>query len=117
MFKKAGQRGRSERRVEAYSFWYVEALSDARTMLDAFFNILLRGDGCVTGTKSRRDLPAWLLLGNKNPADSGSAGCIFGLGRKAEDSPGHCRSNRDSRADADSPLERPRGHAATFEGR
>ncbi len=41
MFKKAVQRGRSERRGEAYSFRYVEPLSDARTKLAAFFNILL----------------------------------------------------------------------------
>jgi hypothetical protein len=42
MVKKVVQRGRSERRVEAYSFRYVEALSDARTKLEAFFNILHR---------------------------------------------------------------------------
>lgn len=30
------QVGRSERRDEAYSFWYVESLSDARTKLTAF---------------------------------------------------------------------------------
>ena len=41
MFKKAAQRGRSERRTEAYSFLYVEVLSDARTKLEDFFNILL----------------------------------------------------------------------------
>jgi hypothetical protein len=41
MLKKAVQRGRSEREAEAYSFPYVEALSDARTKLEAFFNILL----------------------------------------------------------------------------
>jgi len=40
MFKKAVQRGRSERKAEAYFFPYVEALSDARTKLAAFFNIL-----------------------------------------------------------------------------
>jgi hypothetical protein len=40
MFKKAVRRGRSERRGEAYSE-YVEHLSDARTKLAAFFNILL----------------------------------------------------------------------------
>jgi hypothetical protein len=32
--------GRSERRAEAYSSPYVEALSDARTKLVAFFSIL-----------------------------------------------------------------------------
>jgi hypothetical protein len=32
-------RGRSEREAEAYFFAYVEALSDARTKLEAFFNI------------------------------------------------------------------------------
>ena len=41
MFKKAAQQGRSERKAEAYSLRYVEALSDARTKLEAFFNILL----------------------------------------------------------------------------
>ncbi|MEW6248255.1 MAG: hypothetical protein AB1555_16310 [Nitrospirota bacterium] len=41
MFKKAVQRGRSERRGEAYSLPYVEPLSDARTKLADFFNILL----------------------------------------------------------------------------
>jgi hypothetical protein len=56
MFKKAVQRGRSERGGEAYSFPYVEPLSDARTKLgerrvparrgwvgenDGFCNILL----------------------------------------------------------------------------
>jgi hypothetical protein len=46
MFKKAGQRGRSKRRVEAYFSGYVEILSEARTMLADFFNILLRGWVC-----------------------------------------------------------------------
>jgi hypothetical protein len=41
MFKKAIQRGRSERRPEAYPLGYVEDLSDARTKLVDFFNILL----------------------------------------------------------------------------
>ena len=41
MFKKAAQRDRSERGGEAYSVLYVEPLSDARTKLEAFFNILL----------------------------------------------------------------------------
>jgi len=41
MFKKAIQQGRSERRGEAYSISYVEPLSDARTKLVDFFNILL----------------------------------------------------------------------------
>jgi len=40
MVKKAFQRGRSERGPEAYSFRYVEGPSDARTKLEAFFNIL-----------------------------------------------------------------------------
>jgi hypothetical protein len=58
MFKKAFQRGRSERRGEALTVFtrpptacrnrrfprpYVEPLSDARTKLKEFFNILLRG--------------------------------------------------------------------------
>jgi hypothetical protein len=41
MFKKAVQQGRSEREGEAYSFLYVEPLSDVRTPLADFFNILL----------------------------------------------------------------------------
>jgi adenine-specific DNA-methyltransferase len=40
MLKKAVQRGRSERRGEAYSLPYVEPLSDARTKLADFFSIL-----------------------------------------------------------------------------
>ena len=40
MFKKAVQRGRSEQRGEAYSVPYVEPLSEARTKLAEFFNIL-----------------------------------------------------------------------------
>jgi hypothetical protein len=43
MFKKAVQRGRSERGGEAYSFPYVEPLSNVRTKLVDFFNILLVG--------------------------------------------------------------------------
>jgi hypothetical protein len=39
-FKKAIQRGRSEQRGEAYFVPYVEPLSDARTKLADFFNIL-----------------------------------------------------------------------------
>ena len=42
MFKKAVQRGRSERKGEAYFGPYVESLSDARTKLAGFFNILSR---------------------------------------------------------------------------
>ncbi|MCE3222837.1 MAG: hypothetical protein K0S58_1017 [Nitrospira sp.] len=41
MFKKALQRGRSTRRGESYVVGYVEPRSDARTKLQAFFNILL----------------------------------------------------------------------------
>ena len=41
MLKKAAQQGRSERKAETYSPRYVEVLSDARTKLEAFFNILL----------------------------------------------------------------------------
>ena len=40
MFKKVVQRGRSERGPEAYFILYVEGLSDARTKLATFFNIL-----------------------------------------------------------------------------
>jgi hypothetical protein len=43
MFKKAVQQGRSERGGEAYFFLYVEPLSDAKTPLADFFNILLSG--------------------------------------------------------------------------
>lgn len=39
--------GRSERGTEAYFFRYVEVPSDARTKLEASFNILLdTGSGC-----------------------------------------------------------------------
>ncbi|MBI4001562.1 MAG: DUF4149 domain-containing protein [Nitrospira defluvii] len=41
MFKKAVQRGRSERGGDAYFFPYVEPRSDARTKLADVFNILL----------------------------------------------------------------------------
>ena len=41
MFKKVVQKGRSERRAEAYPLGYVEGLNDARTLLAAFFNTLL----------------------------------------------------------------------------
>jgi hypothetical protein len=41
MVKKAVQQGRSERGGDAYSVSYAEALSDARTTLADFFNILL----------------------------------------------------------------------------
>jgi hypothetical protein len=37
----ASQQGHSERRGEAYSGPYVEPLSDARTKLEDFFNILI----------------------------------------------------------------------------
>jgi len=40
LFEKAVQRGRSERRGEAYCAPYVELLSDARAKLENFFNIL-----------------------------------------------------------------------------
>jgi hypothetical protein len=43
MLKKFVQQGRSERRGDAYSVPYVEALSDARTPLADFFSILLEG--------------------------------------------------------------------------
>ncbi len=41
MVKRAVQRGRSERRGESYYEPYGEPLSDARTKLEDFFNILL----------------------------------------------------------------------------
>jgi len=41
MVKKAVQQGRSERRGESYFVPYVEPLSDARTPLADFFNILI----------------------------------------------------------------------------
>jgi hypothetical protein len=41
MVKKSFQQGRSERRGESYSVPYVEPLSDARTQVEDFFNILL----------------------------------------------------------------------------
>jgi hypothetical protein len=47
MFKKAVQQGRSERGGEAYFVLYVEPLSDARTKLEDFFNILLMLGGAI----------------------------------------------------------------------
>jgi hypothetical protein len=41
MLEKSAQQGRSERKAEAYSVPYVEALSDARTTLEGFYNILI----------------------------------------------------------------------------
>ncbi len=41
MFKKAFRQGRSERGGESHSLPYAEPLSDARTPLEDFFNILL----------------------------------------------------------------------------
>ncbi|MEY4704300.1 MAG: hypothetical protein RL042_496 [Nitrospirota bacterium] len=41
MVKRAILQGRSERRGEAYCVPYGEPLSDARTKLEDFFNILL----------------------------------------------------------------------------
>ena len=49
MIKKAVQRGRSERRGDSYSLLYVEPLSDARTKLADFFNILLVVGGAFVG--------------------------------------------------------------------
>ena len=40
MVKKRFQQGRSERSGVAYVVWYVEPLSDARTPLEGFYNIL-----------------------------------------------------------------------------
>ena len=40
LFKKAVQRGRSERKAGDVRSLYVEALSDARTKLEDFFNSL-----------------------------------------------------------------------------
>ncbi len=55
MVKKAGQRGRNERRGDAYSLPYVEPPSDARTKLADFFNILLdRSARCITAAHYRR---------------------------------------------------------------
>lgn len=51
MFKKAVQRGRSERRGEAYCILYVEPQRDARTKLADFFNIML---GAETGEEGRQ---------------------------------------------------------------
>jgi hypothetical protein len=57
MVKKAFQQGRSERRGEAYSLPYVEPLSDARTTLEDFFNILLAGVAYVCDTRKSPDSP------------------------------------------------------------
>ncbi len=59
----AVQRGRSERRGEAYSFPYVEPLSDARTKLADFFNILL--ESAVLVESRRRDVYNAVPLGRE----------------------------------------------------
>ena len=38
LVKTTFRQGRSERRAEAYSLWYVEGLSDARTRPEVVFN-------------------------------------------------------------------------------
>ncbi len=62
MVKKAVQRGRSERRGESYSEPYGEPLSDARTKLADFFNILLDDEILVgrrgQSTQNRTRTPA-----------------------------------------------------------
>jgi hypothetical protein len=50
MFKKAVQRGRSERKVEAYSSPDVETLSEMRTKLAGFFNVPLSRSGGMADT-------------------------------------------------------------------
>jgi hypothetical protein len=56
MFKQTVRRGRSERRGEAYFVLYVDPLSDARTKLAGFFNILL-----IRGVRSSGRTPFLLL--------------------------------------------------------
>jgi hypothetical protein len=56
MVKSSVQRGRSERRGEAYSAPYVEPLSEARTTLTGVFSILLMGVAVETDTKLHRTL-------------------------------------------------------------
>jgi len=62
MVKKAVRRGRSERRGESYAVRYVEPLSDARTKLAVFFNILLgrtsRGRVSSVGSQPQRKMNA-----------------------------------------------------------
>jgi hypothetical protein len=58
MFKKAFRQGRSERRGESYSLPYAEPLSDARTPLEDFFNILLVS-GLLRGASSRSEESLW----------------------------------------------------------
>lgn len=48
MVKKVVQCGRSQRRGEAYAVRYGEPLSDARTKLADFFNILLVSEWLLT---------------------------------------------------------------------
>ena len=75
MFKKAVQRGRSERRCEVYSVPYVEPLSDARTKLADFFYSLLENFGedevSDTSEESRRwyrHHPSQDHVANRRPA-------------------------------------------------
>lgn len=46
--QKAFQQGRTSEKAEAYSWLYVEPLSDVRTKLEDFFNILLVGHGRIS---------------------------------------------------------------------
>ncbi len=60
MFKKTLPRGRSKRRGESYMVGYVEPRSDARTKLQAFFNILLVNQrGFVCRHDRRHNVDQW----------------------------------------------------------
>ena len=86
MFKKASSEAAASDEAEAYSLGYVETLSDARTKLEAFFNILL----------GRRAL-------NQEQADFGAEDADAGKQKRSR-SPG--RNLDDSRAEAVLPYHR-----------
>jgi hypothetical protein len=65
MFKKPVQRGRSERKGEAYVIWYVEPLSDARTKLAGFFNVLLADEVGVQPTEGLNGECLDLVVNNR----------------------------------------------------
>jgi tRNA-specific 2-thiouridylase len=76
MFKKAVQQGRSERRGKAYSLPYVEPLSDARTPLADFFNILLALSPVIPVESASMSRPV-VLLGMSGGVDSSVAAALL----------------------------------------
>jgi hypothetical protein len=76
MFKKASSAAAASEEAKTYPLWYVESLSDARTKLEAFFNILLRGT--VRKSRQPRHLLSFQEL-KRRAAACGDEGHIFGF--------------------------------------